>query len=223
MRVAAVQLTSTADLERNLATADRLTRAAAADGAQLVVLPEKWAVLGRPRRPPPAPSRSTGRALTWARAAARELGIDLVAGSISERVPDASKGSNTSRPHRPRRRGPRGLPQAAHVRRRRRRHAPTASPSTRSRATRSSVARPPSGVELGLTRLLRPPLPRAVPDPRRARRAHRSPCPPPSRCPPRATTGRSCCAPGRSRTRRSWSPPTRSASTRPGCAPAGAR
>ena len=43
MRAAAVQLTSTADRERNLATADRLTREAAAAGAELVVLPEKWA------------------------------------------------------------------------------------------------------------------------------------------------------------------------------------
>ena len=49
MRAAAVQLTSTADRDRNLATADRLTRAAAAAGAELVVLPEKWAVLGHPR------------------------------------------------------------------------------------------------------------------------------------------------------------------------------
>jgi deaminated glutathione amidase len=39
MRAAAVQLTATADKARNLATADRLVRAAAAAGAQLVVLP----------------------------------------------------------------------------------------------------------------------------------------------------------------------------------------
>ena len=46
MRVAAVQLNSTADTAANLAAADRLTRAAAADGAQLIVLPEKWTVIG---------------------------------------------------------------------------------------------------------------------------------------------------------------------------------
>ena len=46
MRVAAVQLNSTDDKQRNLASADRLTRAAAADGAELVVLPEKFNVLG---------------------------------------------------------------------------------------------------------------------------------------------------------------------------------
>ncbi len=96
MRVAAVQLTSTADRERNLATADRLTRAAAAEGAELVVLPEKWSVLGTPEETVAGAEPFDGPALTWARSAARELGIDLVAGSIAERVPGQEKGSNTS-------------------------------------------------------------------------------------------------------------------------------
>ena len=96
VRVAAVQLTSTADRERNLATADRLTRAAAAAGAELVVLPEKWAVLGTPEETAAGAEPFDGPALSWARDAARELGIDLVAGSIAERVPGREKGSNTS-------------------------------------------------------------------------------------------------------------------------------
>jgi predicted amidohydrolase len=96
VRAAAVQLTSTADRERNLATADRLTRGAAAAGAELVVLPEKWAVLGTPEETAAGAEPFDGPALTWARATARELGIDLVAGSISERVPGREKGSNTS-------------------------------------------------------------------------------------------------------------------------------
>ncbi len=96
MRVAAVQLTSTADRERNLATADRLTRAAAAAGAELVVLPEKWPVLGTPEETAAGAEPFEGPALAWARATARELGIDLVAGSFSERVPDREKNSNTS-------------------------------------------------------------------------------------------------------------------------------
>ena len=41
MRAAAVQLTATEDTARNLATADRLVREAAAGGAHLVVLPKK--------------------------------------------------------------------------------------------------------------------------------------------------------------------------------------
>jgi predicted amidohydrolase len=101
VRVAAVQLTSTADRERNLATADRLTRAAAAAGAELVVLPEKWAVLGTPEQTAAGAEPFDGPALTWARATARELGIDLVAGSIAERVPGREKGSNTSAHIRP--------------------------------------------------------------------------------------------------------------------------
>ncbi len=96
MRVAAVQLTSTADRERNLATADRLTRAAAAAGAELVVLPEKWAVLGTPEETAAGAEPFDGPALSWARATARELGLDLVAGSLAERLPDRDKGSNTS-------------------------------------------------------------------------------------------------------------------------------
>jgi predicted amidohydrolase len=46
VKVAAVQLTSTADVEQNLATCERLVREAAADGARLVMLPEAFAYLG---------------------------------------------------------------------------------------------------------------------------------------------------------------------------------
>jgi predicted amidohydrolase len=96
MRVAAVQLNSTADFDRNLERADRFTRAAAADGAQLVVLPEKWSALGRGEALQAGAQPLDGPAVGWARATARELGIDLVAGSISERVDAASRLRNTS-------------------------------------------------------------------------------------------------------------------------------
>ncbi len=95
MRAAAVQLTSTADFDGNLERADRLTRAAAADGAELVVLPEKWSALGRGEALIAGAQPMDGPAMTWARATARELGIDLVAGSIAEHVPDREKNSNT--------------------------------------------------------------------------------------------------------------------------------
>jgi predicted amidohydrolase len=96
MRAAAVQLSSTPDRDRNLEAADRLTRAAAAQGAELVVLPEKWPVLGTPEQTAAGAEPLDGPALSWARGAARELGIDLVAGSIAEHVPDAGRGANTS-------------------------------------------------------------------------------------------------------------------------------
>jgi predicted amidohydrolase len=96
VRAAAVQLTATADRDRNLATADRLTRAAAAAGADLVVLPEKWAVLGTPEETAAGAEPFDGPALAWASATARELGIDLLAGSIAERVADHERNSNTS-------------------------------------------------------------------------------------------------------------------------------
>jgi deaminated glutathione amidase len=96
MRAAAVQLNSTDDKDRNLATADRLTRAAAADGADLVVLPEKFNVLGTDEDYVRGAETLEGPTTSWARATARELGIDLVAGSIVERREVREKLSNTS-------------------------------------------------------------------------------------------------------------------------------
>jgi predicted amidohydrolase len=96
MRAAAVQLNSTDDKERNLAMADRLTREAAADGADLVVLPEKFNVLGEHDDYVAGAESLDGPTIGWARDAARELGIDLVAGSIVEKREGRDKLSNTS-------------------------------------------------------------------------------------------------------------------------------
>ena len=96
MRAAAVQLNSTEDIDRNLQTADRLVRDAASRGAELVVLPEKWSVLGRGREMAAAAQPLDGPWLSWASATARELGIDLVAGSVVERVEGQEKTANTS-------------------------------------------------------------------------------------------------------------------------------
>jgi predicted amidohydrolase len=96
MRAAAVQLNATDDTDRNLATADRLVRQAAGLGASVIVLPEKWTVLSTPEQIAAGAEALDGPAITWARDTARELGIDLVAGSIAERVPGRAKSSNTS-------------------------------------------------------------------------------------------------------------------------------
>ena len=71
-------------------------RRAAADGAELVVLPEKWSVLGRGEDLRAGAQPLDGEAITWARATARELGIDLVAGSVSESIAGDPKLRNTS-------------------------------------------------------------------------------------------------------------------------------
>jgi deaminated glutathione amidase len=96
VRAGAVQLNATEDTAHNLDSADRLVRDAASRGAELVVLPEKWSVLGTAEQMSGAAEPLDGRCVTWARSVARELGIDLVAGSIVERVPGRTKSSNTS-------------------------------------------------------------------------------------------------------------------------------
>jgi deaminated glutathione amidase len=96
LRAAAVQLTATPDKAANLRAADRLVRQAAADGARLVVLPEKWSVLGRGSDLLQGAEPLDGPVITWARETARELGIDLVAGSVSERIEGDEKLRNTS-------------------------------------------------------------------------------------------------------------------------------
>ena len=96
MRAGAVQLNATGDTDRNLQTADRLVRDAAARGAELVVLPEKWSVLGTREQLAAGAEPLDGRCITWARATARELGIELIAGSIVERVEGRAKCANTS-------------------------------------------------------------------------------------------------------------------------------
>jgi predicted amidohydrolase len=95
MKAAAVQLNSTADFGANLATADRLTRAAAADGAQLIVLPEKWTAMGSEAQLRACAEPLDGPAVSWARDTAAELRVDLVAGSFLERIPGEERLANT--------------------------------------------------------------------------------------------------------------------------------
>jgi predicted amidohydrolase len=96
LKVAAVQLNSTADIAANMAVADRLTRSAAAEGAQLIVLPEKWTAIGGEQDMLGSAQPLDGPAIAWARSVARELGVEIVAGSILERVAGQDKLANTS-------------------------------------------------------------------------------------------------------------------------------
>jgi predicted amidohydrolase len=84
LRVAAVQLNSNDQKPRNLEAAERLVRAAAADGAELVALPEKWSLLAAGDRLLAGAEPLDGASLGAARSWARELEIHLLAGSIPE-------------------------------------------------------------------------------------------------------------------------------------------
>jgi predicted amidohydrolase len=97
IRVACVQLTSRADKAANLERTQRLVARAAATGADLVVLPEKWNAIGDPAvlhaaAEPLEGGESVAAMSSWA----RTHGITLVGGSITERREGRDKLSNTS-------------------------------------------------------------------------------------------------------------------------------
>jgi predicted amidohydrolase len=97
IRVACVQMTSRADKAANLETAERLVAQAAATGADVVVLPEKWNAIGdaatlQAAAEPLEGGESVAAMAEWA----RRHGITLVGGSITERREGREKLSNTS-------------------------------------------------------------------------------------------------------------------------------
>jgi predicted amidohydrolase len=96
MRVAAVQLNSTGDKDRNVEVAERLVREAATDGSELVCLPERWNLLGNSATIRDGAEPLDGPTLTVARSWARELGIHLLAGSVAERAEGHERLFNTS-------------------------------------------------------------------------------------------------------------------------------
>jgi deaminated glutathione amidase len=92
MRIAALQMVSTPELERNLATARRLIAQAAEAGAQLVALPEYFCLMGRADRDKltfaEAPGEGPIQALLAA--AAREHGVWIVGGTLPMRISGTS-------------------------------------------------------------------------------------------------------------------------------------
>jgi deaminated glutathione amidase len=96
IRVACVQLTSRADKAANLERAEALVERAAAAGADVVVLPEKWNGIGgadvlHALAEPLDGGESVDAMAGWA----RRHGITLVGGSITERREGRDKLSNT--------------------------------------------------------------------------------------------------------------------------------
>ena len=85
MKVAAVQLNSGADVAANLAQADELVGAAAADGAQLIVLPENFAFMGAAQtdRLKVAEQPGTGPIQDFLAGRAARHGVWLVGGTIA--------------------------------------------------------------------------------------------------------------------------------------------
>lgn len=96
--VAAVQMTSVADVAANLATARRLLQRARAGGACLAVLPENFCFMGRTEAERRGIVEADGdgpvqRAMS---AIARELGLWIVAGTQPIVVPGESRPANAS-------------------------------------------------------------------------------------------------------------------------------
>ena len=109
LRVGAVQMRSSDDLDANLAATRRLVGEAVADGAQLVVLPECFSFLGRKEGDklpiaehyPPSPSASAsasasaspsgGPILGTLRDLATKHGVWIVGGGTPERIDDDPK------------------------------------------------------------------------------------------------------------------------------------
>lgn len=94
MRVAALQMNSGADVSANLALADRLMSEAAADGCELVVLPENFALMPEhgADKALHAEEPNVGPLQAFLADAARRHGLWIVAGSLPLVSPAISSG-----------------------------------------------------------------------------------------------------------------------------------
>jgi predicted amidohydrolase len=96
IRVACVQMTSRQDKAANLERAEALVARAASTGADVVVLPEKWNLIGTADDYRAAAEElETGESVEAMARWARSLGVSLVGGSITERRAGRDKLSNT--------------------------------------------------------------------------------------------------------------------------------
>ena len=93
---AVVQMTSTADVDRNLGAAEKLVERAAGRGATFITLPENFAFLRSEGQPVPAPQALDGPWVERMAKLARRLELTLLLGSIPERIEGERLIFNTS-------------------------------------------------------------------------------------------------------------------------------
>ena len=94
--VAAAQMTSTADVERNLGIAESLVAQAAGRGVALVALPENFAFLRSEGEPIPEPQALDGPWVRRMADAARRHHVAVLLGSLPERIEGDTRVFNTS-------------------------------------------------------------------------------------------------------------------------------
>ncbi|MDR2332955.1 MAG: carbon-nitrogen hydrolase family protein [Burkholderiaceae bacterium] len=98
MKAAAIQMVSSTSLDANLATARQLLAQAAEEGAELAVLPEYFCVMGHKDTDKLrlCEDYGTGRIQEFLAAAARELKLWVVGGTLPLRGPDDAHVFNTT-------------------------------------------------------------------------------------------------------------------------------
>jgi len=98
LKIAAIQMVSSASLQQNLVTAERLIKAAAADGAQLAVLPEYFCMMGLKDTDKVHAKEKLGSGPIQEKLAAitKDVGIYLIAGTIPLEAKDPNKVLNTT-------------------------------------------------------------------------------------------------------------------------------
>ena len=101
MKIAAAQMVSTPDVAENLDAARRLVAQAAAEGAQLVALPEYFCLLGRGDRDKLAIAEEPGAGpiQRMLYEAAREHGLWLIGGTLPMRIAGDRKSTRLNSSH----------------------------------------------------------------------------------------------------------------------------